>query len=290
MNGLNRLFFLKKQARKIKGDLLLLSDPTIVPVFRNSNNLLVKFHDLRPFSVYNDKTLTKLMYKQILGKLQRLNMGIFTTNYMAKEAARYGINPEKKFIIPEPVAPAISPTSHMEKSLVNVESGTITFSYIATDRPYKNIDLFLKIAKQYSSNKKMKFLLLSRLTKKRKALIDRDFGNVTVKEYVEDISTFYGDTDILLYPSLYEGFGRPVVEAMSFGIPVLTNDIQPFREITSGSSLLSSSSFDSWIKNIDIVTEPAGYRKYAERALNRSEYYSPSRFKDRISEMIEQIL
>lgn len=41
-----------------------------------------------------------------------------------------------------------------------------------------------------------------------------------------------------LYPSLYEGFGLPVVEAMSMGVAVLTSNVGATREIAEGAALL----------------------------------------------------
>jgi glycosyltransferase involved in cell wall biosynthesis len=42
----------------------------------------------------------------------------------------------------------------------------------------------------------------------------------------------------LVYPSLYEGFGLPVLEAMSLGIPILTSNVGATRELADGAALL----------------------------------------------------
>lgn len=42
----------------------------------------------------------------------------------------------------------------------------------------------------------------------------------------------YLNSSFLLFPSLYEGFGIPIIEAQSIGIPVITSNIGPMREIS----------------------------------------------------------
>lgn len=44
--------------------------------------------------------------------------------------------------------------------------------------------------------------------------------------------------DMLLFPSLYEGFGLPVIEAQSIGIPVITSDTSSLPEIAGGGAML----------------------------------------------------
>ncbi len=47
----------------------------------------------------------------------------------------------------------------------------------------------------------------------------------------EQLALLYGRAEALLFPSLYEGFGLPVLEAMHLGCPVVANDIASVREV-----------------------------------------------------------
>jgi glycosyltransferase involved in cell wall biosynthesis len=54
----------------------------------------------------------------------------------------------------------------------------------------------------------------------------------------EDLLHLYATCDAFAYPSLYEGFGLPVVEAMAAGAPVLTSDNSSLREVAGDAALL----------------------------------------------------
>lgn len=51
----------------------------------------------------------------------------------------------------------------------------------------------------------------------------------------EDMSHIYNGADLFVYPSLYEGFGLPVLEAMSCGIPVITSNVSALPEVAGDS-------------------------------------------------------
>lgn len=47
----------------------------------------------------------------------------------------------------------------------------------------------------------------------------------------EDLPAMYAGATAFVFPSLYEGFGLPILEAMACGMPVIASDIPAFREI-----------------------------------------------------------
>ena len=54
----------------------------------------------------------------------------------------------------------------------------------------------------------------------------------------EDRSTIYQNSSIVLYPSFFEGFGFPPLEAMASGVPVVTSRVASIPEVVGGSAIL----------------------------------------------------
>jgi len=65
-------------------------------------------------------------------------------------------------------------------------------------------------------------------------------GGVRVTGFVSDdeLAALYGGCEAFCYPSLYEGFGLPVLEAMLAGAPVITSSVSSLPEVADGAALL----------------------------------------------------
>jgi glycosyltransferase involved in cell wall biosynthesis len=54
----------------------------------------------------------------------------------------------------------------------------------------------------------------------------------------DELPSLYRGAEIFIYPSLHEGFGLPVLEAMASGVPVICSRIEPLLEIAGGAAFL----------------------------------------------------
>jgi glycosyltransferase involved in cell wall biosynthesis len=63
---------------------------------------------------------------------------------------------------------------------------------------------------------------------------------ITIRGYVsdEEIQALYEEADVFIYPSLYEGFGLPVLEAMACGCPVIASNVSSLPEVVGDAGLL----------------------------------------------------
>jgi len=68
----------------------------------------------------------------------------------------------------------------------------------------------------------------------------RNLGKyITLTGYVEleELNIFYNAADLLVFPSVYEGFGLPLLEAMRCDLPVACSDIEVFHEVADDAAL-----------------------------------------------------
>jgi len=91
----------------------------------------------------------------------------------------------------------------------------------------------------------MTFGFVGRLSRKHEIVLQRIKElnlekHVTVFGYVddEDLPFFYNTARLLVFPSLYEGFGFPVLEAYASGLPVICSNSSSLRELACSEEML----------------------------------------------------
>ena len=72
-------------------------------------------------------------------------------------------------------------------------------------------------------------------SEREKAYLDE---NVVWTGFIDNLTDWLGCADALVYPSLYEGFGIPILEALASGVPVITSNCTSMPEVAGGAAVL----------------------------------------------------
>jgi len=108
----------------------------------------------------------------------------------------------------------------------------------------------------------------------------------------EDMPFIYNGADAFVYPSLYEGFGIPILEAMACGTPVITSNVSSMPEVTKDAAILvdpnSVEEICSSIKNVLSNTELATLMK--EKGIKRASFFDNKKMAAQTTELYKNIL
>jgi len=139
------------------------------------------------------------------------------------------IDPERIVVIPDPVSPNFAPTP------LPPRSGPFRLLHIGT-KPNKNLERVIEAL----AGLEIELTVIGRMTKTQAALFE--WYNVAYRNLTDlsddDLRAEYGRAEALIFVSLDEGFGLPIIEAQASGRPVITAARPPMDEIAGGAALL----------------------------------------------------
>jgi len=147
-----------------------------------------------------------------------------------------------------------------------INSGYILF--VGTLQPRKNIEKLIEAFSKIK-DKKIKLVIVGKKgwlwedivgAPQKYSVTDR----VKFLDFVEDedLPSLYANALCFVLPSLYEGFGLPVLEAMQNGCPVITSNVSSLPEVGGDAALyFDPTSADDIAKAIDLVINDEGLRQ-----------------------------
>lgn len=178
---------------------------------------------------YSFGTGYKLAVRGNLRKFNRIATALVQSDYVRKGLEDYGFDGPIKVVAPA-VDPLFQPSSERVKARLrlNLPTDRKLVLSISTAEKRKN----LKVLPQVFDLLPSEFKLVRVGPPVRGALSLRNLSD-------RDVADLYAICDVLLFPTLEEGFGLPAIEAFASGLPVVTSDISVMREVCGGAALLS---------------------------------------------------
>jgi glycosyltransferase involved in cell wall biosynthesis len=119
-------------------------------------------------------------------------------------------------------------------------------------------------------------------------------ARIEVPGYVtaERLATLYARAGVFAFPSLDEGFGMPVLEAMAYGVPVLTSNRSALPEVAGDAALLvDPEDNDAVTEGLQQLTKDAGLRaRLTERGRQRAQIFSWKAAIDKTWQVYREVL
>ncbi|RYD95988.1 MAG: glycosyltransferase family 1 protein [Sphingobacteriales bacterium] len=196
--------------------------------------------------------------------------------------------PEKIRVVYNAVRQGFGPLPYEERAAVKEQytGGTEYFLYAGALQPRKNLVNLLKGFSQFKKRQKSnwKLVLAGRLAWKNDAFLKllesyRYREDVILTGYVPDaeLQRLVASCYAFVYPSLFEGFGVPVLEAMQSGVPVLTSAGSAMAEVCGPDGALYFDPNDPSAiggELMHIYKDEDGRRQLIERGLQRAKDFS----------------
>lgn len=113
------------------------------------------------------------------------------------------------------------------------------FLLVGVSAPYKNLPLFLQSFSQLANSYGFDIILTANANILTSKLRTYTLGSIvhTLELNDEELAIAYSGAVALVYPSIYEGFGMPLIEAMACGCPVITCPNSSIPEVAGNAAI-----------------------------------------------------
>lgn len=115
-----------------------------------------------------------------------------------------------------------------------------------------------------------------------------DFGIIDDEQLV----LIYNSSDILLAPSLYEGFGLTILEAMACGLPVITSNCSSLPEVAGDAAILiEPNNIDNIINAVKmLINRKDLYKELIDKGIMRAKQFSWQHTANQVYEIYQNVL
>lgn len=241
-------FSLPHRLRKIAPDVFHCQ--YIAPA-RVGSRLVVTIHDLahehHPSLAHPLEILA--MRKLVRATAQRADRILTVSHFCAADIARtYGISPEKIVVASPAVSREFCPRDKACAQGVIAGKYAITHPfilYVGRLQARKNLVRLLEAYAHLRKHGDMPKLLMIGKAEWGAEQIHKNIERLNLREHVilpgyvapQDLPAFYNAAELFVFPSLFEGFGLPVLESMASGTPTITSRGSSLEEVAGDGAL-----------------------------------------------------
>lgn len=283
-------FYLKFKSKKNAINHITTQKNAFVLNFMNPEKSVVTCHDIIPYIFNEFKGMRKFLFDLSVKGMRKADKIIAVSESTKNDLIKYLNFPENKI---EVIYESVNTYEFklIENAREKLKEKGFDFGdnklilYVGLDKPTKNIPelikAFYKLKKLIPNVKLIKIGGYEWKSERIKILklikdlnLEKDvlfFENINK----ENLVLFYNTADIFVFPSLYEGFGLPVLEAMACGCSVIASNKASIPEVVGDAGILIEPNSDNLFKSMFNLLKDKGLRKeLSKKGLEQAKKFS----------------
>ncbi len=239
---------------------------------------LVTIHDVYHLAHFQTFSLAKKVYAKVMynAALRYSDVVMTDSQFSAEEIVKYCFTPKNMTCIPS--APVLTTQGKKVKNLPERY-----LLYVGNLKSHKNVKRLIVAHGQLKDAPPL-------------VVVGRDFGEVDLPDTVcylgyvadEELPSLYAGASLFVFPSTYEGFGIPPLEAMGYGCPALVGRVASLPEVCGDAAYyVDPFSVDSIKKGIaHLLDHPEMREELVKKGRERVKLYRPERAAEMFTEAV----
>lgn len=205
--------------------------------------------------------LKRLGYRAVLSSAIRRARVIFVpTHAVADDIKKYFPHASERVVITG------EGLSNLEEDASSIRPSERYLLHVGSAYPHKRLDLLLDVWKRLASGHPDLHLYLAGASDVFSERLDRRIKTESIPRVIQlgpvsdaTLAALYANAEAFVFPTSFEGFGLPPLEALSFGTPVIASDIPVLREVLpeKGVFFFKNGSADDMMRVIETVLADA---------------------------------
>ncbi len=277
---------------------------------KKNKPVVVTCHDLVNF-YYKDNLqgsvelpfLSRSMWHHAVKGMKYADHIVAVSSMTAKDTTQLlDIEPVRISVIPNAVEPAFQPLPKEQTESFRKKYGlapeTICLLNVGANHPRKNISIILKVIDTLKQEGRSFYFWKVGVdfTDEQKAFIQtqglENYVSYLGKPDKSTLIQIYNAADILIAPSLHEGFGITLLEAMACGIPVITSNVSAMPEVVGDAGILvEPNDYQAIADSVcRLQSDPIYYQELVKRGLARAKLFTWEKTGEKIAQIYEKLV